>query len=156
MTSPAPAQLDHPRDQRGGTSNQRHPLTHGRHLPLSPAVAPVRATDHGRRTSGAEYATRFSAPAFPREGGARSSVVEECVSWLMGTTNERSRITKRYARFRMALQEFADAASAQPGRGFIRSRLRKNLHTGPAVRNEQRPINYPANTNRARGRFVRW
>ena len=64
------APIPRQRDQRGGTSNQRHPLTHGRHLPLSPAVAPVRATDHGRRTSGAEYATRFSAPAFPREGGA--------------------------------------------------------------------------------------
>lgn len=106
---------------------------------------------------GAEYAQRCSAPAFPRRGTRSSSLCDRGVQpCVQSTETGLPSITKRYASFRRGLQDFAAPASEPRGRGYFRSRLRKNSHIAPAVRCGRLLINCPANTNQARGLSLRW
>jgi hypothetical protein len=93
---------------------------------------------------------------FLHTGNVQSSDCVGGVSCCVHTRTRFRRHAKPNASYRRALQLFAAPALEPRGRGFFRSRQRKNWRQEPAALCGQRLINYLASMSQARGRSLRW
>jgi hypothetical protein len=93
---------------------------------------------------------------FLHTGNVQSSDCVGGVSCCVHTRTRFRRHAKPNASYRRALQLFAAPALEPRGRGFFRSRQRKNWRQEPAALCGRRLINYLASMSQARGRSLRW